>query len=80
MKLKGFKFGHLLFFKYPLPYFDKEGKITKFEEIEEKDILKYYKLFQNRNKEFSPNFLFLGIYEIVPYGKNKLKLEKKAKI
>jgi hypothetical protein len=79
LKLKGFKFAHLLFFKYPLPYFDKEGKITKFEEIEEKDILKYYKLFQNRDKEFSPNFLFLGIYEIVPYGKNKLKLEKEGK-
>jgi len=78
LKLKGFKFGHLLFFKYPLPYFDKEGKITKFEEIEEKDILKYYKLFQNRDKEFSPNFLFLGIYEIVPYYKNE-KLEEKGK-
>jgi len=78
LKLKGFKFGHLLFFKYPIPYFDKEGEITHFEEIEEKDILKYYKLFQNRNKEFSPNFLFLGIYEIVTYGKNKLKLEKEG--
>ena len=65
LKLKGFKFGHLLFFKYPLPYFDKEGKITNFEEIKEEDILKYYKLFQNKNKEFSPNFLFLGIYENV---------------
>lgn len=49
LKLKGFKFGHLLFFKYP-----------------------------HRNKEFSPNFLFLGIYEIVTYGKNKLKLEKEG--
>jgi hypothetical protein len=78
LKLKGFKFGHLLFFKYPLPYFDKEGKITKFEEIEEKDILKYYKLFQNRDKEFSPTFLFLGIYEIVHYYKNE-KLEEKGK-
>ena len=78
LKLKGFKFGHLLFFKYPLPYFDKIGEITHFEEIEEKDILKYYKLFQNRDKEFSPDFLFLGIYEIVPYGKNKLKLEKEG--
>jgi hypothetical protein len=78
LKLKGFKFGHLLFFKYPLPYFDKEGKITHFEEIEEEDILKYYKLFQNRDKEFSPNFLFLGIYEIVPYYKNE-KLEEKGK-
>lgn len=28
LKLKGFKFGHLLFFKYPLPYFDKKGEIA----------------------------------------------------
>jgi hypothetical protein len=78
LKLKGFKFGHLLFFKYPMPYFDKGGQITHFEEIEEEDILKYYKLFQNRDKEFSPNFLFLGIYKIVPYYKNE-KLEKEGK-
>jgi len=67
LRTKGIKFGHFVVFRDKIPYFQRSKEINHWEILEDNDIEKYIKLFQNK-EAFShvPNFVGMEIVNIDP--------------
>jgi len=67
LRAKGINFGHFVVFRDKIPYFDRKGKIKHWEILDDSDIKKYIKLFQEKEKFFHvPNFIGMEIIDINP--------------
>lgn len=67
LRSKGIKFAHFVVFRDKIPYFERNGKIKTWEQIEDKDIEKYIKLFEEMEKSFhAPDVIGIEIVNINP--------------
>jgi predicted nucleic-acid-binding Zn-ribbon protein len=67
LRARGMKFGHFVVFRDKIPYFQRSKAIRNWEILEDEDIKKYIKLFQEREKYLhAPNFIGLEIVNISP--------------
>jgi len=67
LRAEGIKFGHFVVFRDKIPYFDRKGNIEGWETLDNNDIEKYIKLFEDREKFFhAPNFIGMEIININP--------------
>ncbi len=92
LKAHGIKFGHFIVFRDKIPYFERNKKIKHWEILEDHDINKYIKLFQERGKFIHvPDVIgleIINIYPIIeevykrkpPFPKNTIKNVGRRKI
>lgn len=67
LRARGIKFGHFVVFRDKIPYFERSKKIKHWEILEDHDINKYIKLFQEKEKfPHTPNFIGVEIINISP--------------
>jgi len=67
LRARRIKFGHFVAFRDRIPYFERSKGIKHWEILEDHDINKYIKLFQEREKFFhAPNVIGLEIININP--------------